>query len=78
MGKIMNQKEDMKKYKYEGNPEPKKQLQQQQQNKKRKNKNKKRLNKVKKFYQQIRQSPYCICTVSHRCLYKDSVRLFEH
>ena len=39
---------------------------------------KKCLNKVKKFCQQIRQGPYFICAVCHRCLYKRGVRLFEH
>ena len=41
-------------------------------------KRKKCLNKVKTFCQQIRQGPYFICAVSHRYLYKRSVRLFEH
>ena len=41
-------------------------------------KKKKCLNKVEKICQQIRQGPYFICTVCHRCLYKRSVRLFEH
>ena len=63
----------MKRNKYEKNPEPKKE------NHKRMNKkNKKCLNKVEKFCQQIRQVPYFVCTLCHRCLYKRSVRLFEH
>ena len=41
-------------------------------------KNKKCLNKLDKFCQKIRQGPYFICTVCHQCLYKRSVRLFEH
>ena len=41
-------------------------------------KNKICLNKVEKFCQQIKQGPYFICTVYHQCLYKPSVRLFEH
>ena len=41
-------------------------------------KNKKCLNKIKTFCQQIRQDHYFICAVCHRCLYKSSVRLFEH
>ena len=41
-------------------------------------KNKKCLNKVEKFCQQTRQGPHFICTVCHPCLYKHSVRLFEH
>ena len=36
------------------------------------------LNKVETFCQQIRQYPYFICIVCHRCLYKHSVRLFKH
>ena len=30
------------------------------------------------FCQQIRQGTYFICAVCHQCLYKRSVRLFEH
>ena len=41
-------------------------------------KNKKYLNKLKIFFQQLREGPYFICAVCHRCLYKRSVRLFEH
>ena len=41
-------------------------------------KNKKCLNKVEKFYQQIRQGPYFICKACHWFLYRRSVRLFEH
>ena len=40
-------------------------------------KNKKCLNKVERFYQQIRKDPYFICTVCHRCLCKARVRLFK-
>ena len=36
------------------------------------------LNKVEKFCQQIRHSPYFICKVCHWCLYKHSARLFDH
>ena len=32
--------------------------------------NQKFLSKVEKFCQQIRQDPYFICTLCHRCLYK--------
>ena len=56
----------------EKNPEPKKE------NRKSIHKKKKCLNKVKFFCQQIRQDPYATCTMCHRCLYKRSVRLFEH
>ena len=66
-------KKEYEKSKYDKNPEPKKEN--------RKNmhkKNKKCLNKVKKFSQQIRQGPYFICTVRHRCLFKRSVKLLEH
>ena len=41
-------------------------------------KNKKCLNKLENFCQQIRQGPYFICTLCYRCLYKRSIRLFEH
>ena len=41
-------------------------------------KNKNCLNEVAKFCQQIRQDRYFIWTVCHWCLYKQSVRLFEH
>ena len=64
--KILNQRENTK---YEKNPGPK------TENRKRMHK---WLNKVEKFCQQIRQGPYFICTACHRCLYKGSVRLFEH
>ena len=33
---------------------------------------------MKRFCQQIRQGPYFICTVCHRCLYKRSIRFFEN
>ena len=55
------------------NPEPKK-----ENRKKVHQKNKNCLNKFETFCPQIRQGPYFICTVYHRCLYKRSVRLFEH
>ena len=32
----------------------------------------------KQIWELIRQDPYFICTVCHQCLYKCSVRLFEH
>ena len=41
-------------------------------------KNKRCLSKPEEFCQQISQGPYFICTECHRCLYKRSVRLFEH
>ena len=53
------------KNKFEKNPEPKKESR-----KKMHKKNKKFLSKVEKFCQQIRQGPYFICTLCHRCLYK--------
>ena len=81
-------KEEYEKHKYEENPEPKRKYEKnkyeknpkpKKENRKKMNKkNKKCLNKVEKFCQQIRQDPYFICTVCHRCLYKRSVRLFEH
>ena len=78
----------MKKNKYEGNPEPKREYEKnkyeknleprKESPKKRHKKNKKRLNKVEKFCQQIRKGLYFICTVCHRCLYRRSIKLFEH
>ena len=59
--------------KYDKNPEPKK-----ENCKKVHKNNKKCLNKVKKICQKIRLTPYFICVVSYRCLYKRSVKLFEH
>ena len=73
MRKILNQKENMKK------TSMRKILNQKKQNRKKiHKKNKKCLNKFEKFCQQIRQGFYFICTEYHRCLYKRSVRLFEH
>ena len=81
-------KEEYEKHKYEENPEPKRKYEKneyeknpkpkKENRKKMHKKNKKCLNKVEKFCQQIRQDPYFICTLCHRCLYKRSVRLFEH
>ena len=72
MRKILNLKEKMKK-------NIRKILNQKKENRNKiHKKNKKCLNKVETFCQQIRQGPYFICTVCHRCLYKRSVRLFEH
>ena len=50
----------------------------QENHKKMHKKNKNCLNEVAKFCQQIRQDRYFIWTVCHWCLYKQSVRLFEH
>ena len=66
-------KRECEKKKYDKNPEPK-----QENRKKMHKKNKKCLNKVATLCQQIRQGRYFICTVCHRFLYKQSVRLFEH
>ena len=66
-------KREYEKKKYDKNPEPK-----QENRKKMHKKNKKCLNKVATLCQQIRQGRYFICTVCHRFLYKQSVRLFEH
>ena len=38
---------------------------------------KKAFNKVQKFHQRIRQGPYYICIVCHRCLFRHSVRVFN-
>ena len=66
-------KREYEKNKYDKNPEPEK-----ENRKKMHKRNKKCLSKVEKFCQQIKQGPHFICTVCHQCLYKHSVRLFEH
>ena len=73
MRKILNQRENMTKHKYDKNLEPKK-----EKCKKIHKKNKKCLNKVEKFCLQIKQDPYFICTVSHPYLYKRSIKLFQN
>ena len=71
--KILNQKNEYEKNKYVKNPEPKN-----ENRKKVHTKNKKRLNKVKKFCQQVRKSPYFIYTAFYRYLSDRKVRLFEY
>ena len=39
--------------------------------------NKKNWDKVMYFLQEVKQGPYCICTICHRSLYQRSVRLFK-
>ena len=88
MRKILNQKENMKKVKMRKILNQKRNIKKTNMRKilNRKNKvakkmykkSKKCLSKVEKFCQQIRQGPYFIFTVCHWCLYKRSVRLFEH
>ena len=66
-------KRDYEKNKYEKNPKTKKE------NRKKMHKiNKNRLKKLEIFSQQIKQGCYSTCKVCHWCLYKRSVRLFEH
>ena len=55
---VQNCERNMKKGDYRKNPELEK-------NKEQKIKGEKVFNKVEKFYQQIRQRSYCICTVYH-------------
>ena len=38
---------------------------------------KKAFNKVQQSHQRIRQGPYYICILCHRCLYRHSVRIFN-
>ena len=60
------------KNRYDKNPETKK-----ENRKKMYKKNRKFSNNLEHFCQQIRQGPYFIRTLSHRRLYKCSIRLFE-
>ena len=73
MREILNQKENMKKTNMRKTWNQEKKVP-----KRGIKKNKKRLNKVEKFCQQIRKGLYFICTVCHRCLYRRSIKLFEH
>ena len=41
-------------------------------------KEKKSCNMVENFLQQVKQGPYCICTICRRRLYQRSVSSFKH
>ena len=71
MRKILNEKESMKKQVC------KKLLPKKENPKKMHKKNKKCLNKVEKFYKQMRQGPYSISKVCHQYLYKSNVKQGE-